>query len=498
MALVCAVAFCGCSAANDQPAPGPLGSDAGAAPPEEPADPRQWSHERLMQGARLLSPEASNGVRVLILAGSHYQMGYQHGVLMKREIGDFWDGIEADAIWRAALGLFRNNGPQADGEPGETYIELARRNAYDFIKAECEGLADGVEQRVPAADCVGLSSLLGILEDLIPRHAPFAAGALACSQFVARGPATVDGKLIHGRNMDWIAIDSILNNPLIIVRQPDEGLKHISVAWPGMISTLTGINEAGLSVAVDENGCTEAHRDLDGRPPMQQLTNILQRASTVEQARTLIEQTDHAACQIFIVTHGPSRSAALFEITASGVGVRSIDVEDVLYAANHFAFTEVMNYQPMKLIENLDSSSVTRHARLRERLTGESFAPHLDLAEDAPDYAFGRIDVEMAIDLMRDPLDLRPESDRKSFPCSEFKDGNWAVGNNHNMHSVIFVPEEMQMWVASGWDAECTNPIYSPYVGFDLEELFGGRVRPGRVPTYDPPYNSSYGTGVHE
>jgi hypothetical protein len=146
----------------------------------------------------------------------------------------------------------------------------------------------------------------------------------------------------------------------------------------------------------------------------------------------------------------------------------------------------------------MSRNSVTRYARLSERLTGKSYSPHPDLASDAADYAHGKIDVELAIDILRDPVDLRPENERKCFPCTEHSSGSWAVGNNHNVQSLVLVPEDFTFWLAAGWDDECENPVYNPFIGFDMDELLLGEHNPQGLPTYDPPYNGEYGNGVHE
>ena len=52
-------------------------------------------------------------------------------------------------------------------------------------------------------------------------------------------------------------------------------------------------------------------------------------------------------------------------------------------------------------------------------------------------------------------------------------------------------------WTGEFGEATSINPIYNPYVGFDLLDLLGGNVNPYLVPTYDQPYNGSYGNGIH-
>jgi hypothetical protein len=288
-----------------------------------------------------------------------------------------------------------------------------------------------------------------------------------------------------------------MQNPVVIVRRPSGGaLGHAVMSWPGFFVPLTGMNEAGVAVAVNENGCKPEHRRVRGVDPLQILATVLMRARTLDEARAEIERAEHTTCELFVVSHGPSRRAALFENSASRVGVKEIDASDVLLATNHFEFTDARPLQEgYTNLENLDTQSISRLTRLKERLTGKSLPPHAGLAPGAPDYAFGSVDAEVAIDILRDGLDLRPGKGRMSFPCTEYSKG-WALGNNHAMQSFVMVPEEGRFWMAAGWDQQCRNAVYSPFVGFDLGELLAGEVRPERLPVLDPPYRS-YGAGVY-
>jgi hypothetical protein len=321
---------------------------------------------------------------------------------------------------------------------------------------------------------------------------------LGCSQFAAADLATADGKLLHGRNMDWLAVETVMQNPLVVMRRPEGGLAHVIMMWPGMVGSLTGMNEAGVAIGINDAGCKEEHRDPVGAAPLQMATKILTEARSLEDASALIGTFDQASCQIFVVSDGPSRSAAVFETSASGVGIRGLDETGVLFTTNHFIQPDTLPYQDgYSNLENLGTNSISRFTRLRERLCGESLPPHPGLPPDAPDYAYGRIDVETAIDLLRDPLDLRPDQNRMCFPCTEYQNGSWALGNNHNLQSFVMAPEDLRFWMAAGWDPECQNAIYNPYIGFDLNDLLADDPALDLLPSYDPPYNDAYCNGVH-
>lgn len=462
-------------------------------PPDE--DPRTWSHERLMEGARLVQPSGVSQTKILFVEGYWYQMGYQHGYLLREEIEEVRTSLEESLTWAVVVEYILNYSPEGpDGR--RTYAQHALVNSLDFIVEECEGIVDGSEGRLTLEECAALNSVEYIFEDLFPRYLPFAEDFFNCSEFVAVGDATVDGKLIHGRNMDWWPIEGIMVNPLILVRRPMDALKTVSIQWPAEITTFTGMNEAGLAVGIDGNGCLEEHRDIVGTPQLQQLTKILHEARTVEEAQELALGFDQTGCEMFLISHGPSRQAVTIEMSATLSAPRSWTGPDVMALSNHFLLPEMLERQKLQDITDLQTSTVSRYARLLERLTGKSIPPHPDLPDNAPDYSFGKIDIEMAIDILRDPVDMRPDQNRLRFPCTEHETGN-AIGSNHNVHSAVMLPEDFKLWLAGGWDDECENVLYGPYIGYDAAELMQGRYDPDAVPTYDPPYNDTYGTGVH-
>jgi hypothetical protein len=72
---------------------------------------------------------------------------------------------------------------------------------------------------------------------------------MGCSSVSVWGDMTEEGSPITGRNNDWHKIAAMIENQLVIVRIPPEGsgkLGFVSVAWPGVIGCITGMNEKGI------------------------------------------------------------------------------------------------------------------------------------------------------------------------------------------------------------------------------------------------------------
>jgi len=287
----------------------------------------------------------------------------------------------------------------------------------------------------------------------------------------------------------------------LFVRQPRDGFRHVSFAWPGQASVLTGMNEHGLAIGVHENSCpAEEHRDMAGVPALHQAVAVMSRAATIDEAIELVHGMAQGTCQMMILSHGPTHEAAVLEVNAATVGVRRLadnDTPDLVFSTNHFLVPELDASQQPRDLADLADPSVSRFTRLSERLTGASLDPHDDLAADAPDYDYGVIDLPRAIDILRDPVDMRADRDRQRFPCTE-TEGQWSLGNNHNIHSAIMFGDALELWLAAGHDDECGNAIYNPYVGFDLAAVLAGEGASAVLASVDPPYNDSLGSGVQD
>jgi hypothetical protein len=467
-----------------------LATGCGAAEAPDP-------HEELMKGAALVAPDDANGIRVVYLSGGPYQMGYQHGVLLRSEIADLIAAAEADFVWSTFIDVVDEWGP---GD-GLSYLEHARANASPAVLEECRGLADGAEHVVTVDQCLMLSAITYFVEDLIPRYFPGIEGILGCSSFIADGAATAEGDMLHGRNLDYLSMPPMRENTIVFVRQPTGGARHVSFAWPGQVSVLTGMNEHGLTIGVHENSCpSESFRDLTGMPALHQAAAMMATAHDLDEALDMVTSTEQGTCQMFILSHAPSHDGAVVEVHGRGFGVRAIDdapTPDVVFATNHFLHPDAVESQQPRAIDDLTDNSVARFVRLSERLTGSSMAPHPDMSPEAKDMMLGRIDRDAAIDILRDPVDLRPDEERRAYPCST-TDGSWAVGNNHNIHSAVMFGGRREVWLAAGIDEECGNAVYNPYVGFDVGALLTGHAEEAVIATVDPPYNAELGTGMHE
>jgi len=77
---------------------------------------------------------------------------------------------------------------------------------------------------------------------------------LACTGFMAGPQATADGHWIMGRNFDSEVGVTMDRDKVIRIHQPEGGIPYISVAFAGMIGAVSGVNEAGIGIAINAAG----------------------------------------------------------------------------------------------------------------------------------------------------------------------------------------------------------------------------------------------------
>lgn len=250
----------------------PPGTSSSPVPPA-PADPA-------MVGARPGAAASVGGAlitrgghRVLQVAGSPTRMGRQHAAYLAPEIRftiegyidpylDGWQGGEL----RAAVAEMKTALPK----PLREEIEACARAA-------------GVD---PVA--LYLAQCIGDVEEAAANH---------CSAYVAFGPATVDGRLEFGRNLDYgLDRDVVRRCALITEYRPAQGHAFTAVGVAGMLTGWTLINEHGLVVGNHLGGGSAT--DTRAIPTLLLARWIAQNAATVEEGVALLRSLPRMRGQI--------------------------------------------------------------------------------------------------------------------------------------------------------------------------------------------------------
>jgi hypothetical protein len=206
------------------------------------------------------------GIRVLHLEGSSYTMGYDYGRLLHDEaMEDFRGLVDVSKKLGYNINFFLDVWDQVKPFIPEEYI------------LEMQGLADALNQSL---EMVGATHM-------IPTF-------FHCSSFSAWNNATVDGKLMHARSLDFpLSIKDpesghyLQDNAVLIVREPAAGYASLDPSFSGLIGSLGGFNDQGIATGV--LSCWSNDEIKAGIPMMFRQRMILDHADTITKAMEIID-----------------------------------------------------------------------------------------------------------------------------------------------------------------------------------------------------------------
>lgn len=185
--------------------------------------------------------------------------------------------------------------PRANQLPN-TLAEMRRVIPPEYL-LEIEGLIEGYNQWAREQHCWRFPKKLtvddALLFHLIPDSLHFQARSfergleaaanqreqtVACSAIVDRDP---QNGFVFARNMDWPSFGLAGAYSLVINRKHTNGLRStVEVGVPGFVGTLTGMNDRGLSVAM--NVCSGNTHEIRGMPASLYNRACLERCTTAQ------------------------------------------------------------------------------------------------------------------------------------------------------------------------------------------------------------------------
>ena len=372
--------------------------------------------------------EEIDGTKVVHLKGTPYELGYAHGKLLREDVQEVAGGL-AGALDQLS---------RQTGVPrfiARYMLDLLYKRTSPYIpqryKRELEGLADGA----------GVS-----LRKLRWAHVISVITERACSSFAVFGPATVDGKLYHGRNFDWAMSLGLQDKTALFIYHPEGRVPFASPGYIGSIGCLSGMNIKGVSIA--QIGAVSTDKRFDGIPLMFLLRRILEECHNVEDAEALIQNARRTVGYNYVVADGKAREARAFETSAHHCAVFTDDdpeedqaeyairVKGAVFRADGAIDQTVRRYQKCaRGYPNMPYGSNSydhRYKGMATRIKGN----------------YGTIDADIALEILR------------------------AVAmRNVNLHSVLCASTDLEMWVAHARGRE--DAWKQPYVHYDLRELFG-------------------------
>jgi len=234
-----------------------------------------------------------------------------------------------------------------------------------------------------------------------------------CSGFAVFGSATTDGRLYHGRVLDYLRGVGLEPNAAVIVHQPDQGHAWVNVSYAGFVGSVTAMNER--HIAVGEMG-GRGEGNWDGKPMAQLVREVMEQASSLENAIAIMREGPRTCEYYYVISDGNIRQAV-------GIAATPDTFEVVLPGQAHPQL-------PHAIKDAVLMSAGDRYEELARRVQAKQ----------------GQIDAEQARHLMDRP-----------------------VAMNSNIHSVLFAPETLDFWVANA-DSE-NVASHCRYTHYNLGDL---------------------------
>jgi len=262
--------------------------------------------------------EKRDGIFILHLKGSPYEMGYQTGKLLENQIRD-------------------------------------QLKAYKRFFSELEKIEEEISQRlkyVPEEQLVemkGLAEAVGIDYRVVFMAHLFSLFRHGCTHFIAMPEATAMQKLLVARNLDTALrfhsgnVAEFYKTIVVKVHQPKSGNAFMMVATPMRVG-YTGLNDKKIYCGWNAISRYDLNRYY--RPNAVEHTILLRKiyqfANSLDDVSRIIDESPRSIPGIFIAVDGKTNEAKVFEVTNDSCEARGPE-NGFLCAANHFVISKVGN-----------------------------------------------------------------------------------------------------------------------------------------------------------
>ncbi len=259
-----------------------------------------------------------NGVPVLIVQGTPEEIGTQTAALTAKPAQKLLDFPKelvkregAEAAWPVLIALAKSMEPQFPP---------------DYVKELDAGAKEAKLDR----------DLL-----LFANTFPDISKAYGCSSIIVGKERSATGGPLFGRNLDYPTLGYLDKYSLVVVCRPKGKHAFAAVGFPGMLGVLSGMNDAGLALAVHEVRKTNdgsSKFDPKGVPYTMAFRRVLEECTTVAEAEKLLRGLKRTTMLNLSVCD--KAGGAVFEITTKDIVVRKPEA-DVCTCTNHFVSKEL-------------------------------------------------------------------------------------------------------------------------------------------------------------
>jgi hypothetical protein len=193
---------------------------------------------------------------------------------------------------------------------------------------------------------------------------------LGCSALLVEAARSGPGGPMLARNLDYPPLGYAHEYTLVTVYRPAGRHAFATVGFPGLIGCLSGMNDAGLSVAVLEavgTRITTPRLDRDGLVYALCYRALLERCSSIAEARRLLEKIPRATATNLVLAD--STGVAVFEVTPKEIHVRG-PTGGTCVCTNHFCTDGLRPFLHFNWYRTLDRYRILEETSAKPTLLG--------------------------------------------------------------------------------------------------------------------------------
>lgn len=332
-----------------------------------------------------------DGQRVALLYGTPEQIGKAHGQLLKAEAMRCIDSV----LYGFGFAQTIANGRWFRKDLDRAYQQL-KPHIPERHLVETRAMAKSLELDE------SLVETLNVFPELF--H---------CSGFALFGDATVDGKLYHGRVLDYMTAIGLQDAATTFIVAPEGYIPFANVGYAGFIGSVSGMNAEKISLG-EMGGRGEGQ--WNGVPMATLMRRAMEECDSLDEVKELWAKSPRTCEYYYVFADGQDKSAV-------GVAATPEKIEFVAPGQAHALLGEGI---PNAVV----LSAGSRLEELRNRVKAQ----------------YGKIDTDSATQLM-----CRP------------------VAMDSNLHNVLFVPEDGLFYVSNASHSKPAAEM--PYAKFDLLAL---------------------------
>lgn len=256
-----------------------------------------------------------NGLNILDLRGSWYEMGRQYGGLASRLLNDVYQNF-----------MLPNMQREPDRVP---FVQAVADNLYRYYPHRLRLFFAGM------AETSGLT-----LEQLKTVNVvEFSAAVFNCSAMAVWGDYAADN-LVYGRNYDAPGFLPLGKDVLITVYHPSDGsLATATIGYAGEIYAVNGVNEKGIFLELN-NGMPSGGTEIryDRLASTVELFTMLLDADTLDYADAFFRTVKGFAS--YTIGIADAHEARSYEWCAQGVARAPLAADGLMVMTNHYVSNE--------------------------------------------------------------------------------------------------------------------------------------------------------------